>query len=114
MRSLVGYCKLLGRTSAEVSPAGGRDLDQIVARIDRRSGNREVPSVVQLIETPQALEQRRRRAEEIAGEIENLRRVSESRYLAAEPEGPQKAGLRQTSVDDLTLLQSTLVWMSHP
>jgi hypothetical protein len=31
MRSLVGYCKLRGRTSAEVSPAGGWDLDQIVA-----------------------------------------------------------------------------------
>ena len=73
-------------------------FDQIVGRMDRRSCKREAASVVQLIETPQALEQRRRRAEEIAGEIENLRRVSESRYLAAEPEAPQKAGLPHTSV----------------
>jgi hypothetical protein len=29
---MVGCCKLLGRTSDEVGEAGGRDLDQIVAR----------------------------------------------------------------------------------
>ena len=74
-------------------------FDQIVARMDRRSGNREVPSVVQLIETPQALEQRRRRAEEIAGEIENLRRVSaNSGNRSLKPEGPQKADLRKRCV----------------
>ena len=73
-------------------------FDQIVGRMDRRSCKREAASVVQLIETPQAMEQRRRRAEEVAGEIENLRRVSESRYLAAEPEAPQKASLAQSSV----------------
>ncbi len=48
-------------------------FNQIVGRRDRQPGKREVASVVQLIETPQAQEQRRRRAEEIAVEIENLR-----------------------------------------
>ena len=48
-------------------------FDQIVGRLERQSRNQEETSVVQLIETPQAIEQRRRRAEAIAGEIENLR-----------------------------------------
>ena len=48
-------------------------FNQIVGCRDRQPGKREVSSVVQLIETPQAIEQRRRRAEAIAGKIESLR-----------------------------------------
>ncbi len=80
----------------EVDPE--RVFTQIIGRMDRRSSSREGASVVQLIETPQAMEQRRRRAEEIAGEIENLRRVSESRYLLAEPGAPAKVDLPRVSV----------------
>ena len=62
-------------------------FDRIVGHLDRPSNKRESASVVQLVETPQAMEQRRRRAEEIAGEIENLRRVSANSNCSLNPAG---------------------------
>ena len=73
-------------------------FDQIVGRRDRQSGKREVASVVQLIETPQAMEQRRRRAEEIAGEIENLTAAESLRIRIAADEADRAATEAATTV----------------
>jgi hypothetical protein len=93
------FRQVLELLKGEVDPE--RVFAQITSRepdgVDRLSSNWEAPTVVRLIETPGVREERRRRAEKIASEIENLRRVSEGLYLSNGTEAPENVKLSRKS-----------------